>query len=273
MSSPRAATSVAMRTRNLPLRKAAIVFSRTACGMSPCRHFASSLSASELVRSSHSALVWQKTITRPEEVVYIEMTSLIVEDRALIGPGEGMARWRTSDEAFFSLSPTKSTTRGEGRMYFGASLTTHGGNVAEKRHVCRSSRVQVARISAMSSAKPMSSIWSASSRVAQSTSHSSSAERPIKSLTRPGVPISTSTPRRSSEHCAPIGAPPYTQQQVRVGATAANSRPTCCASSRVGASTSASGRHGFGSERSTFLRPSSRSIVGSAKASVLPQPV
>eukprot|EP00962_Isochrysis_galbana_P048716 scaffold20371_cov102-Isochrysis_galbana.AAC.12 len=63
-------------------------------------------------------------------------------------------------------------------------------------------------MSAMSSAKPMSSIWSASSNVESRTWSNSSAPRLAKSLTRPGVPMSTSIPRRRSEHCCPMGAPP-----------------------------------------------------------------
>eukprot|EP00967_Tisochrysis_lutea_P154905 scaffold308730_cov30-Tisochrysis_lutea.AAC.1 len=112
-----------------------------------------------------------------------------------------MARWRTSELAFFESSPTRSTSCGSGRMYFGASWRTHGGNVAEKRHVWRLGAVHLPRISDMSSAKPMSSIWSASSSVATRTSSNSSAPRVARSLTRPGVPTRMSTPRRSSEHC------------------------------------------------------------------------
>ena len=47
------------------MREAAITLSRVACGMSPCSAFASKRSASDVLSSSHSAFVAQKTIARP----------------------------------------------------------------------------------------------------------------------------------------------------------------------------------------------------------------
>mmetsp|Transcript_30346 Transcript_30346/g.76029 ORF Transcript_30346/g.76029 Transcript_30346/m.76029 type:complete len:255 (-) Transcript_30346:521-1285(-) len=235
MSSPRAATSVATSTRVLPARKEAIVFSRACCGMSPCSAFASYLSASAVMRSSHSAFVSQKMMARPEAPAYMPITSLIVEAR--VDQCEGMAICRTSSEALTAESPTRSTILGLGRMYLGATSRTQAGMVAEKRQVCRSACVHLPRIALMSSAKPMSSIWSASSSVAKRTPCSLSVSRSMWSLMRPGVPTSTSTPERSDETCGPMGAPPYTQSSVMVGETVSISRPTCCASSRVGAIT------------------------------------
>mmetsp|Transcript_20182 Transcript_20182/g.62763 ORF Transcript_20182/g.62763 Transcript_20182/m.62763 type:complete len:238 (-) Transcript_20182:411-1124(-) len=224
-SSPRAATSVAMSTRTLPERNAAIVFSRVACGMSPCSAFASYLSASEVIKSSHSAFVSQKTMARALGPAYIEITSLIVDAR--VDQCDGMATCLTSSDALTATSPTRSTTFGFGRMYLGATSRTHAGIVAEKRHVCRSACVQLPRIALMSSAKPMSSIWSASSSVANRTDVSLSVSRSMWSLMRPGVPTSTSMPARSADTCGPIGAPPYTQSSVTVGEMPSTSRPTC----------------------------------------------
>mmetsp|Transcript_31837 Transcript_31837/g.83204 ORF Transcript_31837/g.83204 Transcript_31837/m.83204 type:complete len:264 (+) Transcript_31837:876-1667(+) len=208
MSRPRAATSVAISTRKRPLRNAAITFSRAACGMSPCKHLASTLSSSALASASHSAFVSQKMITLPEALAYMAITSLIVAARWLIGPGAPMARWRTSVDALTSLSPTRSTVVGGVRMYVGATSRTHAGRVAEKRHVWRSSSVHCPRMACMSSAKPMSSIWSASSSAANPIRESSSTPRSERSLIRPGVPITRSTPARSVVHEGPIGVPP-----------------------------------------------------------------
>lgn len=61
--------------------------------------------------------------------------------------------------------------------------------------------------------------------------------------------------------------PPYTQAVLRVGPVAANSRSTCLASSRVGASTMHPGDLGL------LGRAMSFSTTGRAKAKVLPDPV
>ena len=58
---------------------------------------------------------------------------------------------------------------------------------------------------------------------------------------RPGVPMIASVPERSVVHEGPKGVPPYTQRHVRWPATLSISFETCCASSRVGAITNASG--------------------------------
>mmetsp|Transcript_16993 Transcript_16993/g.45825 ORF Transcript_16993/g.45825 Transcript_16993/m.45825 type:complete len:207 (-) Transcript_16993:664-1284(-) len=206
MSRPRAATSVATSTRILPFLNAAIVFSRVACGMSPWSALASYLSASLVRRSSHSALVSQKTMAFAVWPVYMVMTSLMVLARD--DQWDGMAMWRTSVDALTSRSPTRSTTLGPGRMYFGATSRTHAGMVAEKRHVWRSVCVHAPRMADMSSAKPMSSIWSASSSVAKRTDVRDSVPRSEWSLMRPGVPTIMSTPARSADTWGPMGAPP-----------------------------------------------------------------
>jgi hypothetical protein len=107
------------------LRKAAIVFSRAACGTSPCRHLLSKCSSSEVASASHSAFVSQKTMILPEAEAYMRITSLIDGTRSRIGPGHGTARWRTSVEAATVLSPTRSTIVGLVRMYVGATSRTH----------------------------------------------------------------------------------------------------------------------------------------------------
>mmetsp|Transcript_13869 Transcript_13869/g.46904 ORF Transcript_13869/g.46904 Transcript_13869/m.46904 type:complete len:287 (-) Transcript_13869:459-1319(-) len=270
MSRPRAATSVAMSTCTLPDRKASMVFSRVACGMSPWRGLASYFRLSAVRRSSHSALVSQKTITLALAPAYMAITSLIVAARVL--QWDGMAMCRTSVEALTSRSPTRSTVRTAERMYCGATSRTHAGMVAEKRHVWRSGCVQAPRMADMSSAKPMSSIWSASSRVANRTAVSASVPRSMWSLMRPGVPASTSMPARRADTWGPMGAPPYTQSTSRSEATPPISRLTCCASSRVGAMTSPSGGRPRPRAPSAF-HVRMRSTMGRAKARVLPMPV
>ena len=142
-----------------------------------------------------------------------------------------------------------------------------GGIVAENSTVCRAPAA-ADRMVSMSSAKPMSSISSASSSTTISRCDRSSVPRDRWSTARPGVATTTSTPRASSRSWRPIGCPPYT------GSTRAPSeRPyrciaseTCMASSRVGASTSPSG--------AASRRPAgSRASIGRANAAVLPVPV
>ena len=50
-----------------------------------------------------------------------------------------------------AASPTRSTISGVLCMYLGASVRTHLGIVAEKRHVCRSACEHVPRMAFMSS--------------------------------------------------------------------------------------------------------------------------
>mmetsp|Transcript_57894 Transcript_57894/g.131201 ORF Transcript_57894/g.131201 Transcript_57894/m.131201 type:complete len:208 (+) Transcript_57894:781-1404(+) len=199
MSSPRAATSVAMSTRNLPFRNASIVLSRVFWGMSPCSGLASNLRPSSIDSSLHSSLVSQKMITRPVAPAYMEMTSLMVEAR--LCQCAGIAMCRTSVEAFTALFPTMSMVSAL-VMYLTATSLTQGGMVAEKRQVCRPGKVHAPRIISMSSANPMSSIWSASSRHANR--HLEARSRvPFSrwSLILPGVPTTTSTPARRASNC------------------------------------------------------------------------
>ena len=117
----------------------------------------------------------------------------------------------------------------------------------------------------MSGRNPSSSIRSASSSTAKATSDSFSSPRPIRSITRPGVPTTTCAPRLILSTCGPIGRPPtITTVFTRPPESFFISWETCSASSRVGAR----------------IRPwmtrrsrSSFSSIGSVKAAVLPVPV
>ena len=142
-----------------------------------------------------------------------------------------------------------------------------GGIVAENNTVWRSLGSEP-RIVSMSSAKPMSSISSASSSTTVRIPSTSSERRPRWSRTRPGVPTTTWTPRSSDCSCRKIGCPPYT------GTTLTPSlRPylkiaseTCIASSRVGTRTRAVA---VGRPRPIVSECSN----GRANAAVLPVPV
>ena len=92
-----------------------------------------------------------------------------------------------------------------------------------------------------SSSKPMSSMRSASSRTRWRTFPRSHTPSLTRSLRRPGVQTTQSTPLRSASFCGGFGTPPYMTADVTF-TTLPNSSSTfwdCMASSRVGASTSA----------------------------------
>ena len=82
-----------------------------------------------------------------------------------------------------------------------------GGMVAENSTVWRSAGV-TARIDSMSSAKPMSSISSASSSTTSWMPSSGSVPRLMWSMARPGVATTTCTPSRSAPSWRPMGWPP-----------------------------------------------------------------
>ena len=83
------------------------------------------------------------------------------------------------------------------RMWVRARATIAAGMVAENSIVCRVSGVCLSSRST-SGRKPRSSISSASSRTSDFTCEMSSARRFIRSMRRPGVPTTTSTPVASA---------------------------------------------------------------------------
>mmetsp|Transcript_18658 Transcript_18658/g.63022 ORF Transcript_18658/g.63022 Transcript_18658/m.63022 type:complete len:213 (-) Transcript_18658:722-1360(-) len=212
MSRPRAATSVAIKILKAPLRNAAIVFSRRACGMSPCSARRSKRSLSESTISLHSFFVSQKMMLRFSPPPCAATTSLITSCICVQWP-QGTHICLTSVEACIICSrPSERPTRSISVRCVAYSLAifwTHGGNVAEKSSSCRfapapaSTLPMALKILSSSSLKPMSSIWSASSRMAKSSLETSSFPFSIKSFVRPGVPTTTSTPRRSGSTWGP----------------------------------------------------------------------
>ncbi|GAV45563.1 hypothetical protein Saa2_08554 [Streptomyces acidiscabies] len=117
--------------------------------------------------------------------------------------------------------------------------------------------------------KPMSVIWSASSRTVIRTSSRTQSPRSTRSLRRPGLATTTSTPRRSVSACRVMDRPPTTVVIRRLTAVAYgdSASVTCWASSLVGTSTSARGD--FGCARS----PAVRARSARPNARVLPEPV
>jgi len=92
------------------------------------------------------------------------------------------------------------------------------------------------------------------------------------SMNRPGVATTISTPPRRSLRWSPMLAPPTTMEVLNPFSErlkAFNSFSICCASSRVGAMTSASGP----SPRRMGVWRRQNWIMGIAKAAVLPDPV
>ena len=82
-----------------------------------------------------------------------------------------------------------------------------GGNVAENNNVWRFFG-SVAMIFFSAGRKPMSSMRSASSSTSVSTADRSSVRCCMWSIRRPGVAMTTSTPRRKALICGPMLTPP-----------------------------------------------------------------
>ena len=90
------------------------------------------------------------------------------------------------------------------RMWVRASATIAAGMVAENSIVCRVSGVMAIEMRSTSGRKPRSSISSASSRTSACTWERSSARRLARSMSRPGVPTTMSTPRSSASSCGVV---------------------------------------------------------------------
>jgi len=117
----------------------------------------------------------------------------------------------------------------------------------------------------------MSSILSASSSTRYVHRRKLVIPRSKKSINRPGVAITISTPRSRSRACGPFGAPPNTQV-LRTYVEKPKSWATLCicwANSRVGARTKAMGP----SPRVSLSWLLMWTIAGSIYANVLPEPV
>mmetsp|Transcript_37501 Transcript_37501/g.120542 ORF Transcript_37501/g.120542 Transcript_37501/m.120542 type:complete len:216 (+) Transcript_37501:1102-1749(+) len=160
-----------------------------------------------------------------------------------------------------------------------ASCRTSCGHVAENMHVCRPPSPpeagSLSTISRSCGSKPMSSMRSASSKTKNSTFCVRMVWSRIMSARRPGVPtMRSSLPPsiRISRSCMCFFCPPNTHA-VRHPKAAARGRASswiCWASSRVGASTNASGPRVF---RFSFRLDAASHSRGRRKPMVLPEPV
>ncbi len=143
-----------------------------------------------------------------------------------------------------------------------------GAMVAEKNSVCRlaGSRATMRSTSGMN---PMSSMRSASSITSIRTSDISRPPRPTRSSSRPGVAISTSTPRASASFWSPMLSPPISSAWLsfRYLPYWTKFSATCRASSRVGS------RIRLRGIRARERAPERMSSIGRVKPAVLPVPV
>ena len=121
------------------------------------------------------------------------------------------------------------------RRNLSASLRIGGAMVAENISVCRLAGSRPMMVS-MSGMKPMSSIRSASSITRTVTSIGITEPRSIRSSRRPGVAISTSTPRVRMASCSFMDSPPISKAIERRWLVPYISKfsAICAASSRVG---------------------------------------
>mmetsp|Transcript_22701 Transcript_22701/g.63829 ORF Transcript_22701/g.63829 Transcript_22701/m.63829 type:complete len:350 (+) Transcript_22701:140-1189(+) len=215
-SSPRAATSVATSTLQVPARKAASADSRCDCERSPWI----SSAAMGAKRSSGDASEGPPLCNIFLSHVALRFFSTKTSVRPLRSP-----KAATTSASFFRLSacastmrwvmvptvlPTRPTVmRTKGRKKALARFWISVGKVAENKSVCRDS---LAGISATSrricGSKPISSMRSASSRTRKRAPLSETSPRPTKSLSRPGVATTTSQPIASARACPRWSAPP-----------------------------------------------------------------
>ena len=127
------------------------------------------------------------------------------------------------------------------------------------------------RIVVTAGRNPRSAMWSASSMTAISTPESTRQRRSSRSIRRPGVATTMSTPRVSASICLPYGAPPKMQHSLRPSASPSGriASATCIASSRVGTSTRPRGAFDIRFDPDV----ASLASIGRPKAIVLPPPV
>ena len=149
-----------------------------------------------------------------------------------------------------------------------ASCSISAGMVALNKRFCRFAG-SCAITRRTSCTKPMSSMRSASSSTNTSSCASFTYPCPIRSFRRPGVAVSTSTPRCSAATCGACPTPPKITvcARGRYLPYRAKLSSICSASSRVGVRMSA--RMGRPGARDA----ASRCKMGSANAAVLPVPV
>mmetsp|Transcript_17624 Transcript_17624/g.50475 ORF Transcript_17624/g.50475 Transcript_17624/m.50475 type:complete len:226 (-) Transcript_17624:868-1545(-) len=218
MSSPRAATSVATRTRQVPARNFFSAASRWGCDRSPWMssartgaNFSLGLASPGPPRRrqclSHTAVrfFWTKTSVRPSH-----SARALVARRSF---SRLSAVARTSLCSMFStVDPTRPTAiHTYARRKAAASFCTSGAKVAENSRVWRRSLGGMSDCWTMRriwGSKPMSSMRSPSSRTRKVTAAMETTPRSMKSLRRPGVATTMSHPKARSRTCFFWSAPP-----------------------------------------------------------------
>mmetsp|Transcript_43112 Transcript_43112/g.126763 ORF Transcript_43112/g.126763 Transcript_43112/m.126763 type:complete len:442 (-) Transcript_43112:40-1365(-) len=281
-SSPRAATSVATRTCARPLLMDASIESRRPCVMSPWRaavwSFVLSRTSCAIMSTSRFRLAntieWhtREPSASPMDLSSSDSASSLASVVLCICTFCVMSELATRR----STSPTLIRT-GSSRKSF-ASCRTSFGHVAENMRVWRDVSGPAGSASTTSrscGSKPMSSIRSASSSTRKRTPLSSSVWSRMKSVSRPGVATTRSSrrPRRVICRCCMWrGWPPKRHMVDAPNAFASGfaSASICCASSRVGAITTASGPTAPGFDRRATIASHSS---GMRKPIVLPEPV
>mmetsp|Transcript_5124 Transcript_5124/g.12767 ORF Transcript_5124/g.12767 Transcript_5124/m.12767 type:complete len:204 (-) Transcript_5124:1005-1616(-) len=203
MSRPRAATSVATRTLKRPSRKRLSVRSRCACAMSPCSTSVVIRRPSAAVTSSASRLVCVKMMALAPLAYTVTRSARMVVRLWWL---HAQLMMSMVSATFCGEFPTRSITRWS-RRYFCVNFLTQLGMVAENRKVWRVSGISC-MMRSTSSSKPTASIWSASSNTQYSISSSTSERRCIRSMRRPGVPTTMSTPLRSARSWLVMATPP-----------------------------------------------------------------
>ncbi len=200
-SRPRAATSVATSTSTFPALKRSMAFSRAAWFRSPWSGVAGIPRASSRSDSSAAAFLVRAKTSTPSQS---SASRIRTRASSLESPRTCQNRWFTASTVVVRASIRTSAGSLSERP---ATRAIAGGMVAENSAVCRSSGA-ASRIAVTSSRKPMRSISSASSRTTARIPERSRVPRRRWSWTRPGVPTTTCTPRRSSRSCWSMPVPP-----------------------------------------------------------------
>ncbi len=257
---PRAATSVQTSTPMVPSRNSARMRVRWFCRLPPCRPPARTPTrASCFTRRSTPCWVRTNMIVRPSRLAI----SAVMANLSSRVTWSTWCSIVTTDEVAGSSECVTGSLRKRR-----TSLSTSPSRVAENSRRWLSEGVCSSR-ALTTGKKPRSHMWSASSITVTRTSSSEHSPCWMRSVSRPGVATTISTPRRRASICLPMDMPPTTvfMRRYRPRPRGSRASVTCIASSRVGTRTTASGRRG------AALVPATRAMVGRPNARVLPEPV
>ncbi len=257
---PRAATSVHTSASRRPFLNRSRTFERSCCDMPPCRPSAlTPASRSSSAMRSTASWVRTKTMVRPGRpataAVMVALSRGPMSSRwwvmVVTAPADGSTECSTgSDRYFLTRTSISSSSVAENSMRWPSGSWSNSSSTSGR--------------------KPMSAIWSASSRTATSTESREHSPRRMRSRRRPGVATSMSTPARSASIWRENAVPPHTTfiSMPTASPKVWSESATWIASSRVGVRMIALGC--FGLVRPPAAR---RARAGRPKARVLPEPV